>query len=59
MSKNPKDLMSDAINKGQIKSISALDIAILKDLGMPVNNINPLTNYKTFMVVQAVVSKKY
>jgi citrate lyase gamma subunit len=38
-----EDLMSDAINKGQIKPISALDIAILKDLSMPINNSNPLT----------------
>ena len=35
-----EDLMSDAINKGQIKSISTLDIAMLKDLGLPINNSN-------------------
>lgn len=30
------DLMSDTINKGQVKTISALNIAMLEDIGIPI-----------------------
>jgi hypothetical protein len=40
------DLMSDTISKGQIKTISALDIAMLEDIGIPiVKNASVSTNF--------------
>jgi len=40
------DLMSDTISKGQIKTISALDIAMLEDIGIPIaKNASVSTNF--------------
>ena len=36
----PDDLMSTTIKKGQVKSISPIDIGILADIGIPVVNMN-------------------
>jgi len=36
----PDDLMSTTIKKGQVKSISPIDIGILADIGIPVVNTN-------------------
>jgi hypothetical protein len=58
---NPSDLMSTAINKGEVKSISALDVAMLEDMGISVTGVvappskvqiaysNPLANLQNLM----------
>ncbi len=37
----PSDLMSSSINKGEIKSISALDVGMLEDMGITVTGVSP------------------
>ncbi len=37
----PNDLMSASINKGEIKSISALDVGMLEDMGITVTGVLP------------------
>lgn len=37
----PNDLMSESIKKGEIKTISALDVAMLQDMGVSVTGISP------------------
>ncbi len=57
----PSDLMSESINKGEVKSISALDVAMLEDMGVtltgasaPPSKIqtaysNPMANLQNLM----------
>lgn len=37
----PADLMSESISKGEVKSISALDVAMLEDMGISVTGVSP------------------
>lgn len=36
------DLMSDTFGKGEVRSISALDLAILEDLGLSIVGVAPI-----------------
>ncbi|MEI6745492.1 MAG: hypothetical protein WCL34_05980 [Methylococcaceae bacterium] len=57
----PSDLMSESINKGEVKSISALDVAMLEDMGVTVTGVlappskvqtaysNPMANLQNLM----------
>ncbi|MDD2863830.1 MAG: hypothetical protein PHC99_03810 [Methylococcales bacterium] len=37
----PNDLMSESIKKGEVKTISALDVAMLQDMGLSVTGLSP------------------
>ena len=37
----PSDLMSESIKKGEVKTISALDVAMLEDMGVTVTGVSP------------------
>ncbi len=57
----PSDLMSESINKGEVKSISALDVAMLEDIGVTLTGVsappskvqtaysNPMANLQNLM----------
>ncbi len=42
----PNDLMSESIKKGEVKTISALDIAMLEDIGLTITGASPNTASK-------------